>query len=299
MKPPPFDYYDPRSLEEAIGLLGQHQGDSKILAGGQSLIPLLNMRLARPGVIVDINRIPGMSYVRTWKDGVAIGGGTRLRALESDTLIAHRLPILKDISSYIGHPQIRSRGTICGSLAHADPAAELPALAVALEAEMVAQGPNGSRTIPSRSFYVSYFTTALEPDEILTEVRFPGPPSGMAWAFLELSRRHGDFALAGVVAGLAVDAARQSITGARLACLGVGPTPIRLAEAERALVGQPPRESSFHAAAELVSAALDPDSDVHATGEYRRSVAATLTRRALRLAWQKLGGTPNEDRVKT
>lgn len=290
MKPARFEYYDPGTLQEALRLLDAHQGDSKILAGGQSLMPLMNMRLVRPKVIVDINRVDGLSALRSWNGGIAIGARVNQRTLEREKLVAERLPILREAALYIGHPQIRSRGTVCGSLAHADPAAELPALAVALDATLVATGPKGARDIPSGSFYASYFTTTLGPNEILTEVRFPAPPKGMAWSLLEVSRRHGDFALAGVVAGLAVDPGRRAITGARLVCFGVGPTPVRAKEAEQALIGQPPGEIAFQAAAEVASRGLDPDNDVHATAEYRRSVAGALARRALLQAWQKSGG---------
>lgn len=291
MKPPRFDYYDPRSVDEAVKLLADHQPDSKVLAGGQSLMPLLNMRLVRPKVIVDINRILALNYVKPWDGGLAIGATVHQRALHDERLIAERLPILRDASLHIGHPQIRSRGTICGSLAHADPAAELPALAVALGAELVATGPKGARTIPSDSFFVSYFTTSLEPDEILTEVRFPQSPKDMAWTILEVSRRHGDFALAGVVAGLAVSRESKTISGARCVYFGVGPTPIRIKEAEQALLGQPPGDAAFQRAGEAASRGVDPDNDVHATAEYRRSVAGALTRRALGQAWKKLGGS--------
>jgi CO/xanthine dehydrogenase FAD-binding subunit len=290
MKPARFDYYDPRSLDEALELLQKHQSDGKVLAGGQSLMPLLNMRLARPNVIVDINRIGGLSGVETRDGGIAIGPRVALRALEREKAIGERLPILREAARYIGHPQIRSRGTVCGSLAHADPAAELPALALALDAEFVAASSKGTRTIPSEVFFTSYFTTALEPHEILTETRFPAPPRGMSWSFLEVSRRHGDFALAGVVAGLAVDAEKNSITGSRLVCFGVGPTPVRVKEAEEALIGQAPKEENFRAAAEVASRGLDPDNDVHATAEYRRSVAGTLVRRALLQACSTAGG---------
>lgn len=291
MKPARFDYYDPRSLDEAVRLLSQYGGDGKVLAGGQSLMPLLNMRLARPGVVVDVNRIEGGSYVRPWGGGVSFGLTARQRALHQDPLVATRLPILAEVAQYIGHPQIRSRGTICGSLAHADPAAELPALAVALEAELTATGPGGNRTIAAADFFAGYLTTALGPDEILAEARFPAPPTDMAWAFQEVSRRHGDFAMVGIVAGLALNAARDSITAARLAYFGVGPTPLRVREAEAALVGQRPGDDAFRAAGEIASQRVDPDNDIHATEAYRRSVAGALTRRKLRAAWQKLGGS--------
>jgi aerobic carbon-monoxide dehydrogenase medium subunit len=291
MKPPRFDYYDPRSVDEAVKLLAGHGMESKVLAGGQSLMPLLNMRLVRPKVIVDINRITNLNYVKPWDGGLSIGATVHLRALHDNGLIAERLPILRDASLYIGHPQIRSRGTVCGSLAHADPAAELPALAVALQAQLVATGSKGARTISSDAFYTSYFTTSLEPDEILTEVRFPGSPKEMGWTILEVSRRHGDFALVGIVAGLAANRDSKTISEARLVCFGVGPTPVRLKDAEQALVGQTAGDPAFQKAAELARQGVDPDNDVHATADYRRSVAGALTRRALGQVWKKLGGT--------
>jgi aerobic carbon-monoxide dehydrogenase medium subunit len=288
MKPAKFDYYDPRSLEEALALLDTHQGDGKVLAGGQSLMPLLNMRLARPNIIVDINRIKELHYVRASDGGIAIGALARQRALQTEKVIAERVPILREAAYYIAHPQIRSRGTICGSIAHADPAAELPALALALDAELVASGPNAARTISADAFFLSYFTTGLQPNEILTEVRFPATPKDMAWSVLEVSRRHGDFALVGIVAGLAVERERPVINHARLVYFGVGTTPMRVKEAEELLIGQAPEEAAFDAAAQIASQGVDPSNDIHATAEYRRAVTATLTRRALRAAMQKL-----------
>jgi CO/xanthine dehydrogenase FAD-binding subunit len=251
-------------------------------------MPLLNMRLARPKIVVDINRIEELDYVRATETGVAIGANARQRALQTERLIRERLVLLREAGYFIAHPQIRSRGTICGSLAHADPAAELPALAVALDAELVASGPNGARTLSAETFFLSYFTTVLQPNEILTEVRFPAPPEDMAWSVLEVSRRHGDFALVGIVAGLAVERQRRVINRARLVYFGVGATPMRVEEAEKALIGQAPGEAAFDAAAQIAGQGVDPSNDIHATAEYRRAVAATLTRRALRAAMQKL-----------
>jgi len=288
MKPAKFDYYDPRSLEEALALLDTHQGDGKILAGGQSLMPLLNMRLARPRIVVDINQIKDLDYIRASNGGVAIGANARQRALQTNTLIAERLPILREAAYYIAHPQIRSRGTICGSIAHADPAAELPALALALEAEMTLTSAKATRTVAADDFFQSFFTTALEANEILTEVRFPAPPKDSAWSVLEISRRHGDFALAGIVAAMALDPDRQVITQARLVYFGVGATPIRVRAAEAALIGQHAEVAAFAAAAQSARQGIDPSNDIHATEEYRRAVAATLTERALRAALQKL-----------
>jgi len=291
MKPAKFDYYDPRSLEEALALLDTHQGDGKVLAGGQSLMPLLNMRLARPNVVVDINRIKELNYVRASDGGIAIGAIARQRALQTEKLIAERVPILREAAYYIAHPQIRSRGTICGSIAHADPAAELPALALALDAEMTLTSAKAARTVGAETFFQSFFTTALEANEILTEVRFPAPPKDSSWSVLEISRRHGDFAIAGIVAGLALDPERQVIARARLVYFGVGATPIRVTAAEDALIGQAAAEPAFETAAQSAKQGIDPSNDIHASEEYRRAVAATLTKRALRAALQKLGKT--------
>ncbi|HMF48302.1 MAG TPA: xanthine dehydrogenase family protein subunit M [Candidatus Saccharimonadales bacterium] len=289
MKPAKFDYYDPQSLEEALALLDRHPDDAKVLAGGQSLMPLLNMRLARPNIVVDINRIKELNYVRASDGGIAIGALARQRALQTEQLIAERVPILQEAAYYIAHPQIRSRGTICGSIAHADPAAELPALALALEAEMTLSSAKGTRSVGAETFFQSFFTTALAANEILTEVRFPAPPKDSAWSVLEISRRHGDFAIVGIVAGLALDPDRQVIAQARLVYFGVGPTPIRVKAAEDALIGQAAAEPAFEAAAQSAKQGIDPSNDIHASEEYRRAVVATLTKRALRAALQKLG----------
>jgi aerobic carbon-monoxide dehydrogenase medium subunit len=288
MKPPRFEYFSPDTLGEAISLLERYGGNGRVLAGGQSLMPLLNMRLARPAALVDINKIEGLQATQRWDGGVSIGATVRQRALQREPLITQLLPMVLEIAPHIGHQQIRSRGTICGSIAHADPAAELPALAVALGAEMVAIGPRGARTIAAVDFYRGYLTTALETAEILTEVRFPAPPPSMAWSFMEVSRRHGDFALVGVIAGLSVD--RGSVSEVRIVHFGVGPHPRRAKAAEQVLIGAPPGEDAFRAAGEAASGALEPESDVHATAEYRRSVAGALTRRALHQAWSRLQG---------
>ncbi len=289
MKPPKFDYYDPRSLDEALALLDRHSDDAKVLAGGQSLMPLLNMRLARPSIVVDINQIEELNYVRASDGGIAIGAIARQRALQTEKLIAERVPILREGAYYIAHPQIRSRGTICGSIAHADPAAELPALALALDAEMILTSAKAARTVGAKAFFQSFFTTALKANEILTEVRFPAPPKDSAWSVLEISRRHGDFAIAGIIAGLVLESNREVIAHARLVYFGVGATPIRVTAAEEALIGQAASESAFEAAAQSAKQGIDPTSDIHATEEYRRALAATLTKRALRAALQKLG----------
>ena len=289
MKPPKFDYYDPRSLDEALALLDRHSDDAKVLAGGQSLMPLLNMRLARPSIVVDINQIEELNYVRASDGGIAVGAIARQRALQTEKLIAERVPILREGAYYIAHPQIRSRGTVCGSIAHADPAAELPALALALDAEMILTSAKAARTVGAKAFFQSFFTTALKANEILTEVHFPAPPKDSAWSVLEISRRHGDFAIAGIIAGLVLESNREVIAHARLVYFGVGATPIRVTAAEEALIGQAASESTFEAAAQSAKQGIDPTSDIHATEEYRRALAATLTKRALCAALQKLG----------
>src|SRR5258705_8106006 len=199
------------------------------------------------------------------------------------------MPILQEAAYYIAHPQIRSRGTICGSIAHADPAAELPALALALDAEMTLSSAKGTRSVSAETFFQSFFTTALEANEILTEVRFPAPPKDSAWSVLEISRRHGDFAIAGIVAGLSLDPNRQMIARARLVYFGVGATPVRVTAAEEALIGQAALQPAFEAAAQSAKQGIDPSNDIHASEEYPRAVVATLTNRALRAALQKLG----------
>jgi CO/xanthine dehydrogenase FAD-binding subunit len=286
VKPARFDYFDPRTFEEAVEVLASAGGEAKIMAGGQSLMPLMNMRLVRAPVIVDINRVAGAGYVKAWNGGIAFGATARQRTLEWDTTVGDSLPILKTAVQHIGHAQIRSRGTVCGSIAHADPAAELPALALALDAELDVQAKRGKRTISAAEFYVDYLTTSLEPDEILVETRFPASPKGMAWSFKEVSRRHGDFAMVGIVAGLAVRGG--AISDARLTYFGVGGTPVRCRDVEASLRGQPPGNEAFAAAAAAIQPLLDPSDDVHATAAYRRSVAGVLTQRALSEAWQQL-----------
>jgi carbon-monoxide dehydrogenase medium subunit len=285
VKPARFDYHDPSSFDEAVERLADAGPDAKVMAGGQSLMPLMNMRLVRAPVIVDINRVEGAGYVKAWDGGLAFGATCRQRALEWDALVGERLPILKSAARHIGHVQIRSRGTVCGSIAHADPAAELPALALAMDAEMEVRSKRGSRAIPAAAFFVDYLTTALEPDEILVETRFPASSPGMAWSFQEVSRRHGDFAIVGIVAGLAVSG--NAISDARLSYFGVAGAPVRARQVEDQLRGQPPGGETFAAAAAAVRPLLDPPSDVHATAAYRRSVAGVLTQRALTEAWNQ------------
>jgi carbon-monoxide dehydrogenase medium subunit len=290
MKPAPFAYFDPRSVADAVALLEEHGVDAKVLAGGQSLVPLLNMRLARPAVLVDINRIDGLDYIRETDGAIAFGAMTRQRAVERSELVREKLPLLHETMTFIAHPQIRNRGTIGGSLAHADPAAELPAIALVLEAEFQIVGPNGTRTVAAKDFFVTYLTACLEPSEILTEVRFPVQPPGAGWSFIELSRRHGDFALAGVAVTLTL-ANEGAIADARIALFGVGATALRANDAEAMLRGQRSGEQLFAEASAAAAASIEEAlSDIHASAEYRRDLARVLTRRALTEAAARAAG---------
>jgi carbon-monoxide dehydrogenase medium subunit len=290
MKPPRFEYFAPESVDEALGLLRQHGYDAKVLAGGQSLMPLLNMRLARPAVIVDINRIQNLDNVDISSDGgLTLGGMVRHRVLEESAAVALAAPVLAHAAAHIGHSQIRNRGTVGGSLVHADPAAELPAVAVALEAKFVLRSATGQRTVEAGDFFIAYLTTATEPDELLTEVQIPGLDGDWGWGFHEVCRRDGDFALAGAVALV-----RTTDSGvcdeARLAFFGVGGTPMRVPAAEEALLGTSLDDRALEAVARLVQESLDPDSDIHASKEYRKEVGAVVARRSLEDARTRLAG---------
>jgi carbon-monoxide dehydrogenase medium subunit len=283
MKPPAFEYASPETLEEALALRAEHAGDSAVLAGGQSLMPLLNLRMAFPGIVIDVGRVGELAGIREWDGGVAIGAMTRQRAAEHSELIAERVPLVSRALPNVGHTAIRNRGTVGGSIAHADPAAELPAVALALDAELVARSSRGERTIAASDFFAGYLTTTLEPHELLVEIRLPGLVAGHGTAFVELARRHGDFALVGVGAAVALESS-GAIADARLVFIGVGGAPVRAREAEAALRGQMPTDAAYAEAAELAKNELDPGSDSHASADYRRRVAGVLAQRALRQA---------------
>jgi carbon-monoxide dehydrogenase medium subunit len=281
MKPAPFEYFAPETVEETVSLLGEHGDEAKILAGGQSLMPLLNMRLARPPVLVDATRAAGLDYIRETRRGLAIGAMTSKRTLERSALVRERQPLLHAATLLIAHPQIRNRGTVGGSLAHADPAAEYPAVAVALDAELDVVGPDAERSISASDFFLSYLTTALEPTELLTGVRFPNPAKNSGWSCQEIARRHGDFAMAGVAVTL-TRGRRGRCADARVVLFGVGPIPVRARAAEQVVSGESPSETLFAEAAQKASEAIDePLSDTHASAEYRRHLAQVLTRRGL------------------
>jgi carbon-monoxide dehydrogenase medium subunit len=280
MKPPLFDYRSPSSLDEALALRSEYSEDSVVLAGGQSLMPMLNLRLARPEVLIDLGRVAELAGIRELDGGVSLGAMTRQRTAERSDLIRERAPLLQQALVHVGHPTIRNRGTVGGSLAHADPAAELPAVFVALDAELVARSATGERTIAAEHFGVGFMTTALAPDELLVEVRIPPAARTLGTAFVEIARRHGDFALVGVAAAIALDG-EGVIIDARLVFTGVAGLPVRAREAEASLRGTSAGSAAFAAAAGLVATELEPRTDDHATGEYRRRVAGVLARRAL------------------
>jgi carbon-monoxide dehydrogenase medium subunit len=288
VKPPPFVYLAPETLDEAVDALREHGADGKVLAGGQSLVPMMNMRLARPDVLVDVGRIPELSGVRA-NGGVAIGAGTRQAAVLRDADVGARYPLVHTALRHVGHPANRARGTFGGSIAHADPAAELPAVAVALDAELVVHGPGGERTVRADEFFVTHYTTALDVDEILTEVRLPDRGSS-AWAFGEVSRRHGDFALAGVA--LAAQADGDGVIGsARIALFGVADRPVRATAAEDSLVGRRlGDEQAARDAGRLATEGIEFTSDIHVPEAYRRDAAQALVRRALLDAANTLEG---------
>jgi len=279
MKLPCIEYEAPTTVRTATDLLAEHQDQASVLAGGQSLIPLLALRLARPALLIDINGLQELSGITASNGWVALGAMTREYVAEDSTTIARRVPLLTAALPLIGHEAIRSRGTIGGSLAHADPAAEVPAVALALNAEFVVRSVSGDRIIPASAWFEGYLTTARRPDELLVEVRFPAAAPGTGAAFQEVARRHGDFAIVGLAASLTLD--DGEISDARLAFAGMSDVPIRAAEAEEVLVGERPSADLFEEAARLATAGLDPPADLHGSSEYRRKVAATLVRRGL------------------
>lgn len=295
MKPASLEYEAPTLLADAVSLLSDPDREPVVLAGGQSLMPMLNLRLARPGVLVDLRQIEGLDHIGLVGDRLVIGAMATKRAVERSSVVKEHQPLLHAATLHVGHPQIRNRGTVGGSMAHADPAAEYPAVAVACGAEMRIVGPDGERTVNAEDFFVGYLTTALEQGEVLTEVSFPVMSSGGAtgkvgWAFCELSRRHGDFAMVGTAVTLVVDP-EGLCRNVRLVVFGVGSTPLRAVEPEQLVGGQAPTGELFGQAGRAVAEAIDsPLSDVHASAEYRRHLAEVLTVRALEEAVARATG---------
>jgi carbon-monoxide dehydrogenase medium subunit len=278
---PPFRYHRPAGTAEALDLLAQYGSEAKPLAGGQSLLPLMALRLSRPAHLLDIGGVAELAALdRSDGGGLSIGAATRHSAVEMSPVVVREAPLLAAAMPYIGHRAIRNRGTIGGSLAHADPAAELPAVALSAGAEVVARRAGGERTIPAEALFAGYLTTVLDDDELLTAVRFPAWPPRTGWSVQEVARRHGDFALVGLAAVLGIDA-QGRIDRAALSFFGVAATPVRVADAEALLIGQEPGPAAFAEAADAAGKLLDPPDDLHATAAYRSHTAGVLVRRAL------------------
>jgi carbon-monoxide dehydrogenase medium subunit len=279
VKPAPFEYHAPETVTDVVAVLAEYGDDAKPLAGGQSLVPMLALRLTRFEHLVDVNRVVELAQVER-RDGTLVVGATTRQATLERPGPTRDVPLLGLAAPRIGHFQIRNRGTVGGSIAHADPAAELPAVALALDAELEVAAPSGGRRIPAREFFVGNWTTVLEADELLAAIHFPVWSSGAGFAVDEVARRHGDFALTGVVCGVEVDA--SSVVGrATIALFGMGATPLRAAAAETALIGSTPGPDDLTEIAHLAVADLEPPDDVHASGVYRRRVGAHIVRRAL------------------
>jgi aerobic carbon-monoxide dehydrogenase medium subunit len=286
VKPAPFEYHAPVSLEEAVSTLADLGDAAKVLAGGQSLIPMLSLRLTSFDHLVDLGRIDSLRGVRLDGNGdLVIGAMTADRVVGSDSAVASGAPLLTMATPLIGHFQIRNRGTIGGSVAHADPAAEYPAVALALGAEIEAHSTNGTRRIQASEFFEATWTTMLRDDEVLTALRFPAWPSGSAFSIKEFARRHGDFAIVGAVAGIE-PSNTGDVSRCAIALFGVGPTPVRASAAEEALAGRTPSDEDLAEVSHLAARDLDPMSDLHASGAYRTALAAELVRRALSEAWE-------------
>jgi aerobic carbon-monoxide dehydrogenase medium subunit len=287
MKPPPFSYHDPKTVSEVVGLLSTLE-NAKLLAGGQSLMPMLNFRYVQPDHIIDLNRVEGLSYIRETADGMEVGAMTRQRDLEFSELVARRFPLMHEAIEHIGHRQTRNRGTIGGSLCHLDPSAELVSCAMTLDATVLVAGPGGQREIAFANFPVAYLTSAVEPTELLTAIRFPAWPAGHGYAFVEFARRHGDFAIVSAAVLLLTDAAGK-ITRCAITLGGMGVGPIRAGELEKALIGQAPSVDVLRQACESCRKfeALD---DVHAPASYRQHLATVMSRRALEKAYARATG---------
>jgi aerobic carbon-monoxide dehydrogenase medium subunit len=287
VKPPPFDYYAPASAEEAVSLLAQHGDEARVLAGGQSLVPLMNMRLARPRVLVDINRIPDFGVYRLGEEEVTLGATVRQSTVLADPALARQVPLVTAALRYVGHPQNRARGTVVGSLAHHDPAAELPAVAVALDGQVTAASDRGTRSIPAEEFFLAYYTTALEPQEVATEVRFPSAAPNSGAAFEEFSRRSGDFALVGVAAQLTLKDGH--VADVRVAFAAMADRPVRARKTEEALRGKAITPDTIADAVCLTvqEEGLEPGDDIHAPAEFRLSVLPVIAERAISSAWSR------------
>jgi carbon-monoxide dehydrogenase medium subunit len=287
MKPAPFKYIAATSLEHALALKAEYGDDAKFLAGGQSLMPAMNFRLARPAILVDINEIEELAGIRSSGGPTRVGPLTRYRALQRDATFAQLFPLIDEALPHIAHPQIRNRGTIGGNLSHADPASELPAIAVALRARFRVQAARQERWVEASDFFTGALTTDLQPDEMLAEIEFPLPKPRTGSCFMEIARRRGDFAIAGVAVMMTLGE-RDECTNVRLAFCGVGETPVDASSAADALVGHRLTEAATRDVAASVQAMIDPAGNVHATADYQRHIAGVLTERALQTAYQRV-----------
>jgi carbon-monoxide dehydrogenase medium subunit len=283
MKLPQFEYACPTTLTEAVALLAARDGEAKVLAGGQSLVPMMAFRIAQPALLVDLRKVPGLSAIKISNDGVRLGALVRWRDIEDDARLADAHPLLKAAIAHVAHYQIRNRGTVGGSLAHADPAAELPGIAVTCEAEITAMGKSGARSIKAKEFFLGALTTALKADEIITELRLPPWPRERRWGFEEFARRRGDFAMAGVAAFYDLDQAGKA-ANAHIGVIGIGDRPQRLSAAEVALNGRAVNAATIAEAEAAASAAVEPQDDIHASAAYRRVLVGTMVERALNCA---------------
>jgi carbon-monoxide dehydrogenase medium subunit len=279
MKPAPFAYHRPASLAETFDLLDRYGDDGRILAGGQSLVPTLNMRLVTPRAVIDLNRLPGLDAIRPTAEGLEIGALVRHAALERSALVTEHASLIAAAIPHVGHAAIRARGTVGGSLALADPAAELPACAVALQAKIRVTSRRGGRDIAAADFFRGIYTTALEPGEVVTAITVPRAAAGWRWGFEELARRHGDFALAGLAAGVRLE--REAVAEARLVCFGVGTKPVRARAAEAALIGRRADAEALAAAGRALDGDLDPPGDIHGSPALRRHLARVLLARVV------------------
>ncbi len=281
MKPAAFDYHAPRTVDEALGLLAQYAGDAKPLAGGQSLVPTMNFRLAQPAALIDLNGIDELFYLQEGEHGLRCGAMTRQGTVEHSALVQRLSPLLHEAMPHIAHTQIRNRGTIGGSLAHADPAAELPALALALDARFSVRSITDARLIPARDFYTGLFATAMQPEEMLVDVEFPTLPPNSGWAFDEVARQHGNYALCGA-AGVITLGECGMVKKAKLVFLSVGEGPVEAAQAANALIGEHTTPDAVDAAAETAAMQeIDPVGDIHAGPTFRRHLARVLAKRVL------------------
>jgi carbon-monoxide dehydrogenase medium subunit len=296
VKPAPFEYHAPASVEEVLGLLAEHGDEAKVIAGGQSLVPMLAMRLARPEQLVDVNGVRSLAGVARDDGVLRIGATTTERDLERSPLVAD-VPALVEALPLIGHLAIRNRGTVGGSMAHADASAELPAVAVATDASLLVRGPDGERAVAADDFFLGHYTTAMAPQDCLVRVDVPTGPPDAGWSVQEVARRHGDFALVGAVAMVALSGADATVAQARLCLFGVAERPLRVREVEDALVGQAATPEAFAEAASGATRDLSPPSDVHGTAEYRRHLAGVVVRRALAAATRRAATSEERDRT--